>query len=750
VLRAGNESVGIDPKRLWCDATALESAMDAGRLEEALDLWHGEFLPGLHVDGGEFERWLDGARDRLARRAVASCRSLSQQAEEAGDPARAIAWTRRLTELAPYDETGWQRLILLLDHHGDRAGALMAYENLTAGLREELEVEPSPETRALAQGIRKRGEVFAVPNAALAVKPALQVESAPASDVAGGTPDTVQQSRLSGTPASMPALHRASRQRLRYAVFALPAVALLIAAWMLTRPSGPARTVIEFPQVENQTGDTTLEVARRRVADRLAEALLGLEFVDVIAPGQRERVDVLVSASLYRRADQVEVRARLLQPGAGGQLVAMPEAVWIAPDTPDPAIDEVIGRVLAAVSAQYDPRFEFAGNRAPIKPPPWEAYKEYVRGADLFGDKEYLNAATHLGESYRLGYAKAAVFAAIALAYGGEPAAADSFASRLLANEKSLGDYERNFAGWFLADLRGRRSEAYKAAREFERAAAGTSPSAIAVAAVEAMRSNRPREATRKFERVDVDHGWLRRYGQFWEWWAGAHHMRGAYRDELAVARQGRRRFPESLEIIRTEIRARVALGQPDQVAQLINESLTMSPAGINPAEVAWTAAQELAAHGQPSQAAAMRRAALQWLSHREDPAPEETLLQARLLLESGDANGAHQLLDTLPPLEGLEWLGLTGLVAAERKDTAAAHDVITRLEAVRKPYLSGRHLLLASGILAALGESELAVETLRRALAEGLPFGVELHALPMLRPLSGRRDFNALLRARG
>jgi hypothetical protein len=38
---------------------------------------------------------------------------------------------------------------------------------------------------------------------------------------------------------------------------------------------------------------------------------------------------------------------------------------------------------------------------------------------------------------------------------------------------------------------------------------------------------------------------------------------------------------------------------------------------------------------------------------------------------------------------------------------------------------------------------------TLRRALATGLPFGVELHALPVLRPLAARRDFKDLLRTR-
>jgi hypothetical protein len=141
---------------------------------------------------------------------------------------------------------------------------------------------------------------------------------------------------------------------------------------------------------------------------------------------------------------------------------------------------------------------------------------------------------------------------------------------------------------------------------------------------------------------------------------------------------------------------------------------------------------------------------ALQWLSNREGPVPEETILRARVLLESGDPDAAQRLLATLPPQNGLDWLGLTGLVAAARGDTTTAHAVIGRLEALRKPYQSGRHLLLASGIRATLGKPDLAMETLQRALAAGLPFGVELHTLPMLRPLARRRDFKDLLRPRG
>jgi DNA-binding SARP family transcriptional activator len=158
ILGEGEEAIGVYQERLWCDVWAFEEALKAGRLAEALDLWKGEFLPGVYVEGGEFQRWLDDTRDRLARKAKRAAGQLVAEAEAAGDLPRAVAAAWRLTDLTPYDETAWQTLIGLLDRSGDRAGALAAYTTLAARMRAELEVEPSHETRALMQRIRSRDQ----------------------------------------------------------------------------------------------------------------------------------------------------------------------------------------------------------------------------------------------------------------------------------------------------------------------------------------------------------------------------------------------------------------------------------------------------------------------------------------------------------------------------------------------------------------------------------------------------------------
>lgn len=231
---------------------------------------------------------------------------------------------------------------------------------------------------------------------------------------------------------------------------------------------------------------------------------------------------------------------------------------------------------------------------------------------------------------------------------------------------------------------------------------------------------------------------------------AGAFHVLGRHDQELATALAAREYRPEALEPIRAETRARAALGEPERVIELVDQALMLPPGLLSPADVAWTAAQELEAHGNAAAAADARRTGLDWLARREGASRPDRLLEVRLLLETGETEQARQRLRTLAPFQELESAGLAGLLAAAVGEALSACQAIAQLEALDHPYLSGRHLLLAAGIRVALGQPELAVETLRRAFAAGLPFGVELHSLPMLRPLAARTDFAGLLRPRG
>src|SRR2546430_16973759 len=69
LLARGEEELGVSEEGLECDVREVETAPEAGRAEQALELYRGGLLNGLHVSGvPEFERWPDEERGRMRRR----------------------------------------------------------------------------------------------------------------------------------------------------------------------------------------------------------------------------------------------------------------------------------------------------------------------------------------------------------------------------------------------------------------------------------------------------------------------------------------------------------------------------------------------------------------------------------------------------------------------------------------------------------------------------------------------------------
>src|SRR5438128_4032942 len=157
LLARGEEELGVSEEGLGCDVREFETALEAGRAEQALELYRGGLLNGLHVSGvPEFERWLEEGRGRRRRGACEAAQLLTEREAGAGNQVGAARWALRLTELSPFDETAVRRLVELLDRMEDRAGAVRAYEEFERRLGRDLEVEPSLATQGLIAGIRAR------------------------------------------------------------------------------------------------------------------------------------------------------------------------------------------------------------------------------------------------------------------------------------------------------------------------------------------------------------------------------------------------------------------------------------------------------------------------------------------------------------------------------------------------------------------------------------------------------------------
>ena len=168
IISRGMEELRAPPAALWCDAVAFEQAIENGDFTGALDLYRGPLLDGLHVgEAPSFEHWLETERERFRRRACEAAAALADRDEAAGNLAGSAHWLRRLLDLSPDNEAVLRRLMTVLDRLGDRTGALRTYEAFTRRLVHELDLSPSPETKALFARLRTREDRFTSPEAAL-------------------------------------------------------------------------------------------------------------------------------------------------------------------------------------------------------------------------------------------------------------------------------------------------------------------------------------------------------------------------------------------------------------------------------------------------------------------------------------------------------------------------------------------------------------------------------------------------------
>jgi DNA-binding SARP family transcriptional activator/tetratricopeptide (TPR) repeat protein len=152
----GDEEIRLVDGQVWCDALEFEAAFGAGQLARAVELYRGSFLEAFFVpDAPDFERWMEGERSRLHRKALDAAGSVAEQEEQAGNRFGAAHWGRLAAGLAPDDEGALRRLMELLDRLGDRAGAAQAYEDFGRRIKADLDIEPSAETQALARRIKK-------------------------------------------------------------------------------------------------------------------------------------------------------------------------------------------------------------------------------------------------------------------------------------------------------------------------------------------------------------------------------------------------------------------------------------------------------------------------------------------------------------------------------------------------------------------------------------------------------------------
>ncbi|MBA2760053.1 MAG: tetratricopeptide repeat protein [Chloroflexia bacterium] len=159
----------------WVDVTAFTAALDAREgdrrenLVTALALYTGEFLgDDLYLD------WAAVRREHLRWRWREAVLEYAALERNAGRPLLAVPALERVLQVDPTDEPAFRALMTAYVDAGRREDAIRQFERCTTLLHQELGVQPSEETLALAKEIREASVIrtdFARPSIHIANLP---------------------------------------------------------------------------------------------------------------------------------------------------------------------------------------------------------------------------------------------------------------------------------------------------------------------------------------------------------------------------------------------------------------------------------------------------------------------------------------------------------------------------------------------------------------------------------------------------
>ena len=131
VITVDANTVRLVPQRITYELDAFERAFRARDHETVIDLYRGDFAPGLlNLGADEFERWLDGERERCRVLVAMALKNVQQAAEESGDWDRTCLAALRIVRQNEFDEHAHSTLMRALCMKGDYASALSYYRAL--------------------------------------------------------------------------------------------------------------------------------------------------------------------------------------------------------------------------------------------------------------------------------------------------------------------------------------------------------------------------------------------------------------------------------------------------------------------------------------------------------------------------------------------------------------------------------------------------------------------------------------------
>jgi TolB-like protein/DNA-binding SARP family transcriptional activator len=415
-LLRGTADLRLNAERIECDAQAFAAALGEGRTEDAVSLYRGPFLDGVHLDGTpDFERWVDGWRDDFAARYRQALESLAVEAGGRSDTAAAVAWWRRLQGADPLSGRVALRLMEALDRSGDPAAALRHARLHEILLSEELSVAPDPAITAYVERLRSGGSLRAegAGRASTGDPPGVvEASSTRGASTAGEPPSTFGPGRdpMAEAPSTVspghdaPGVTPSGRGRLGFrSAAALLVLTIVVAGAALSNARsklanvpdqsapGAVRPSVAILPLLDMSAEGDLEYLADGLAEEILNSLAGLPEIRVSARtssfhfrgrsvpvreiADRLGVDHVLEGSLRRADGHIRVTAQLIDARADRHLWSR---TFDSEFQDVFAVQEEIARAVAeALRVRLAPDDGDALRHARVDP---EAHDLYLRG----------------------------------------------------------------------------------------------------------------------------------------------------------------------------------------------------------------------------------------------------------------------------------------------------------------------------------------------------------------------------------
>jgi serine/threonine protein kinase/tetratricopeptide (TPR) repeat protein len=528
---------------------------------------------------------------------------------------------------------------------------------------------------------------------------------------------------------------------------------------------GASNRILVSPFI-NLTGDGSLESLGAMAADSMSHRFAETGVAEpIVVDGSSGPTSgsLTLNGAIYLDGDDIRLQVKL-NDSITGDLVYALEPVTGSRASPGRLVEALSDRAVAAVATHFHPSLDIAVIRPPSS---YEAFQHWRRGEEEFAADpersiEHFERAIELDPNFFVARLRdVAAYKEIQRFTDAQHLirSADDHLSHCTPFERAWLNCERSA---LVADHIGcydHSREMLDHAKELHwvRGLVGTY----------ALRLNRPQVTLDVIGPVARDPSFVSRT----QGWGAvlaltslldACHVVGDFERELSFAEVALAAFPDVGDFYASKARAAAALGRVDEVVRTIDESMSVPQrwnAVLNRGEDIAVTASELRVHGHRSAAIEMANRAAGWFKKNQSEAGVgrydrdwDTFYYGYSLCVADRWREAEEHFRELTRDNpgDLRYAGALGIVVAHGGDRREALLIVETLPNQDHPYGPAWKSYWCAAIHAHLGDSDRAMEFLRKSFTQGERHGPWHHQAMDLEPLWQELEFQTLIRPKG